>query len=62
MNEKNEQMWLDYLDGLLKENQLNDYCKKLANLYYRLINCYFSCESNTVEKVKHKLVSQKYGR
>jgi hypothetical protein len=55
-------MWLDYLDGLLKENQLNDYCKKLANLYYRLINCYFSCESNTVEKVKHKLVSQKYGR
>lgn len=62
MNENEEQMLFDYLDGLLKENQLTEYCMKFAKLYYQLINCYFSCETATIEKVKHKLISQKLGR
>ncbi|HOB16352.1 MAG TPA: hypothetical protein PK894_01990 [Defluviitoga sp.] len=58
MNNTDEQMWFDFLDGKLKESQLDEHCRKLANLYYQLINCYFSCEKSILENVKLKIASQ----
>ncbi|WP_158526167.1 hypothetical protein [Petrotoga sp. 9PW.55.5.1] len=55
MNEKEEELLNDFFDGKINEEELNEECRKMAKLYKKIINKYFSCEENILNKVKNKL-------
>ncbi|MDK2811952.1 MAG: hypothetical protein PWQ78_162 [Petrotoga sp.] len=55
MNEKEEELLNEFFEGKIKEDELNDNCKKIINLYKNIIKTYFSCEKSVINNVKNKL-------
>ena len=55
MNEKEEELLNEFFDGKIKEDELNENCKKIINIYRNIIKTYFSCENSVINNVKNKL-------
>ncbi|PNR99000.1 hypothetical protein X928_08420 [Petrotoga miotherma DSM 10691] len=55
MNEKEEELLNEFFDGKIKEDELNENCKKIINIYRNIIKTYFSCENSVINNVKSKL-------
>jgi len=55
MNEKEEELLNEFFDGKIKEDELNENCKKIINIYRNIIKRYFSCENSVINNVKSKL-------
>jgi hypothetical protein len=55
MNEKEEELLNDFFEGKIKEDELNENCKKMIYIYKDIIKTYFSCENSVINNVKNKL-------
>ncbi|WP_158584805.1 MULTISPECIES: hypothetical protein [unclassified Petrotoga] len=55
MNEKEEELLNEFFEGKIKEDELNENCKKMIDIYRGIIKTYFSCENSVINNVKNKL-------